>query len=90
MLVASGAILDGCNAKIPVKIVSNTFKGNRGIWSGKNTGDCMKYTIIAFYLPVLFPNLLDITPKLVPHTDVSESWTQVIHIFLTSGFAIWV
>jgi hypothetical protein len=50
----------------------------------------MKYTILAFYVPVLFPNLLDITPKIVPHADVSESWTQVIRIFLTSGFAIWV
>jgi hypothetical protein len=28
----------------------------------------MKYTILAFYLPVLFPNILDITPKVVPHT----------------------
>jgi hypothetical protein len=50
----------------------------------------MKYTISTFYLPVLFPYLLGLAPKIVLHADVSESRTQVIHIFLTSGFAICV
>jgi hypothetical protein len=30
MLVTSGTVLDGCNAKNPATIVGNTFKGNRG------------------------------------------------------------
>jgi hypothetical protein len=46
------------------------------IQSAKNTGDCMKYTISTFYLPVLFPYLLDLAPKIVLHADVSESRTQ--------------